>query len=397
MTTHDIAIVGGGISGLSLAHYCARAGRSVLLLEKEAQPGGALCSHAPNGSDFFLELGAHTCYNSYGSFIELLAEYELTEHIQPRAKAPFKMLVDDQLTSIISQINFFELLVSAPKILFLKKAGQTMRSYYGRIVGEKNFARTFSAVFSAVPSQKADDFPADILFKKRARNNAIAKSFTLQGGLQTIAHAIAANPAIDYIGNQQVRTLRRESTTCIIETVDGTTYRSHQLALATPPPVAARLLAGLAPDLAQHLATLSVANVDSIGVTVDRERVTLAPFGGAIPRDDALFSVVSRDVVPHEQYRGFTFHFAAGALSHDEQIARICAVLHVAPEDLVCASEKVNCVPSPRLGHTEWVATADRLAAEADLLLTGNYFAGLSIEDCLARSLQQSEHLSDTP
>ena len=365
------------------------------MLFRSAQPGGALCSHRPDGSDFFFELGAHTCYNSYGRFIELLADYELTERIQPRVKAPFKMLVDDRFASIVSQINVFELLVSAPKILFLKKAGQTVRSYYGRIVGEKNFARTFSAVFSAVPSQKADEFPADILFKKRTRNKSVAKSFTLQGGLQSVAHAIAANPAIDYVGDQQIQTLRRQGDSCVVETANGTVYGARQLALATPSSIAAHLLSELAPELAQHLSSLSVASVDSIGVAVNRGRMALAPFGGAIPRDDALFSIVSRDVVPHEQYRGFTFHFAAGALSHDEQIARICSVLQVDPEDIVCTGQKTNSVPSPRLGHSEWVATADRLAAEAKVLLTGNYFAGLSIEDCLARSLQQSERLSD--
>ena len=132
----------------------------------------------PKGATFF-ELGAHTCYNSYGRFIELLEDYGLMGSIQPRVKAPFKILDGNRFVSIVSQINLLELLVSAPKI-FLKRAGQTVRSYYGRIVGEGNFERTFSAVFSAVPSQKADAFPADILFKKRARNKAVAKSFTLQ-------------------------------------------------------------------------------------------------------------------------------------------------------------------------------------------------------------------------
>ena len=42
------------------------------------------------------------------------------------------------------------------------------------------------------------------------------------------------------------------------------------------------------------------------------------------------------------------------------------------------------------------MATTDQLAERANVLLTGNYFNGLSIEDCLLRSLQQSERLSQT-
>ena len=87
------------------------------------------------------------------------------------------MLVGDRVKSVLSQVGLFELFFSAPRLVYLKKAGQTVRSYYGRIVGPGNFARVFSAVFSAVPSQKADDFPADMLFKKRGRDKGFPKSF----------------------------------------------------------------------------------------------------------------------------------------------------------------------------------------------------------------------------
>lgn len=52
-------------------------------------------------------------------------------------------------------------------------------------------------------------------------------------------------------------------------------------------------------------------------------------------------------------------------------------------EDLV---EKRTVLPSPALGHEKVVAEIDRLSAGRMLCVLGNWFAGLSIEDCVDRS-----------
>src|SRR5690606_19963788 len=43
-TSHDVVVVGGGHNGLTAAAYLARAGRSVLLLERQEALGGATVS-----------------------------------------------------------------------------------------------------------------------------------------------------------------------------------------------------------------------------------------------------------------------------------------------------------------------------------------------------------------
>jgi len=45
MKGHDVIIVGAGISGLSLAHYCAKSGLDTLILEKNDRTGGTFHSH----------------------------------------------------------------------------------------------------------------------------------------------------------------------------------------------------------------------------------------------------------------------------------------------------------------------------------------------------------------
>ena len=99
--------------------------------------------------------------------------------------------------------------------------------------------------------------------------------------------------------------------------------------------------------------------------------------------------MVSRDVVPHKQLRGFTFHFAPNLLNYDEKIDRIADILGIQQHSIKYIKEATHTLPSFRLGHDKWLARTNQLLSEIDLILTGNYFSGVSIEDCLSRSKQQ--------
>ena len=59
-TSHDVVIVGGGHNGLAAAAYLARAGRTVLLLERQEELGGATVS-----ADAFDGMGARLSRYSY--------------------------------------------------------------------------------------------------------------------------------------------------------------------------------------------------------------------------------------------------------------------------------------------------------------------------------------------
>jgi protoporphyrinogen oxidase len=395
MDQYDIIIIGAGISGLSLAHYCADAGMSTLVIEKSTRTGGCFHSHHfdGNAAGFWLELGAHTCYNSYGNLIGIMERNRLMESILKREKVPFRMLVDAEIKSITSQLSFPELLTSAWRLFALNKEGESVASYYSRIVGKRNFERVFAPAFNAVISQRADDFPANMLFNKRPRRKDIIKSFTLTGGLQTITDRIAARPEIQVVTGMNISAVTHEGNQYLLTTTGGKSFAARNLALATPPTESSSLARGIAPELSGLLGGIRVETIETVGVAISKERINLEPLAGIIARDDSFYSAVSRDTVTSNSHRGFSFHFKAGKLDEEAKLSRIAEVLKVKREDLQQVATRISQLPSPVVGHGRITAGIDQLLAGKRLLVVGNYFAGMAVEDCIGRSRSEFERL----
>ena len=71
MKKYDVVIVGGGLSGLTTAAYLSRAGKSVLLCEREKKVGGLLGSFEYKG--FLFDIGARAIEDS-GVFVPMLRQ-----------------------------------------------------------------------------------------------------------------------------------------------------------------------------------------------------------------------------------------------------------------------------------------------------------------------------------
>lgn len=389
MNKYDIIIIGAGISGLSLAHYCSKEGMKTLVIEKSERVGGALHSHYFDDIGFWIELGAHTCYNSYSNLIGIMEECSAINRLVRREKVPFKMLVGGDIKSIPSQLNFIELLFSAPRLFALKKAGQSVRAYYCKIIGRKNFNKVLSPALNAVISQDASDFPADMLFKKRARRKDIIKKFTLSSGIQTITDSISDQRNIEIIKGIEVISVRFNNRSFQVNTRDGNLYESDISAIAAPPSVAARLMNESFPHVSANLSQIRVEAVESVGVAVKADLISIPPVAGIIPASDIFYSAVSRDTVKDNSYRGFTFHFKPHIADHNAKVKRIADVLGIRQDNISHIAAKENLVPSLKVGHDALVSAIDHLICEKRLLLTGNYFDGVSIEDCVLRSLKE--------
>lgn len=398
----DLVVIGAGMSGLSLAWKAASEGRSVLLLEKEPRAGGCIHSERPASlPGFWFELGAHTTYNSYGAFLSVVEAAGLIPELIPRgpARAKFGFLVDGETKwlsppKVLFELSWWEALLHAPLGIFKSKRGRTMREHFDGIVGPKNYARVLSPFLSAVPSQSADEFPAEgpgSLFKTRPRRKDILRSFGFEGGLQRVVDEALKHPNIRYETGAPVRSIQTSDDGFRITREDGTELRSRLAALAAPLNVAKTLLSPY-PELARAVSALETVSIDSLGIVLPREKCWMPECAFVVPAKDSFFSCVTRDPFPDASYRAFTFHFRSG-LTREERVRRACEVLRVNEMDFLHAVAKSVTLPSPKRDHAAHLAAIDAALRGTKLALTGNYFDGLSIEDCVLRSNAEWERI----
>lgn len=396
-TTHyDLIVVGAGVSGLSMAQYAAASGWKVLLLEQATRAGG--CVHTQRFSTgafagFWIELGAHSIFNSYRQLLGLLEITAGLQEVQRRRQAMFRIYANDQVQSIFSQLQVWELL-GAVRQLWRKppKHGRSVAEYFPPLVGERNYRALFEPALSAVISQPAAAFPVAALFNARNRRRDLARNLTLHGGLQTLVEGLRGGVQLQL--NQPVLEVQHLDQQFTVRTANDI-YPSHAVCLATAPRVTAHLVQSAFPDVAALLDEVPNAVVESVGVALPRAMVQLPRLAGLIGREQPFYSVVARDVVPDAQCRGFTFHFRPDVLDAQGQERCIAHTLQL-PADWQHVAQVVrknNQLPALRVGYQQRNQRVDQMLAGTRLALTGNYFNGISLEDCVLRSQQEWQRL----
>jgi UDP-galactopyranose mutase len=399
MERPDVIVLGGGVSGLSFAYRAAKAGRRVLVVEREAgRVGGCLHSHRL-ADGYWFELGAHTTYNSYGGFVELAEATGLVGRFLERgpARGRFGFGRGGEwlwLTPprILRQLDWLEAAIHLPAGFLGGKAGKTVADWVGGLLGPRNFRRILSPFLAAVPSQSADGFPAQgpgSLFKKRPRRKDLPRSFGIQGGLQSLCEAVAAMPGITVLGGVEARRVSRAGAGFAVELSDGRTIEAPGCAVATPAAVAAALLERDFPRVSAALRRIRSSSLETLGVVLPRAKTSVPEVAFLVAADDVFYSAVTRDTFPDARWRAFAFHFKDGRATREEKLARAAATLGVSPADFVEVAEARRILPSPELHHAAVVGELVAALAGERLALTGNYFEGLAIEDCIQRSFDE--------
>jgi UDP-galactopyranose mutase len=400
----DLVVVGAGISGLSFAYRAATLGKRVLVLESSPRVGGCIRSHRE--ADYWFELGAHTVYNSYGGMIGLIEATGLLDRVVQRAppRKVFGLLRDGDITwltppRVLKKLSWWPMVWRVPVFYFGRKAGLTMKQRYSRLLGPKNYQRILSPFLSAVPSQLADELPAagpGSLFKKRPRRKDIVRSFGLDGGLGTLTDALAAHPGITVrTGCTAYRLETLPDGSLRLGTTDAEIFDAAHVALALPPDRAAALTREIAPALSEALGRVGVTAVESLGLTLPKDLCWMPPCAFVVPVDDLFFSMVTRDPFPDDARRAFTFHFRPD-VPLSSKLDRVAAVLRIERDRLGTTfpiTEQRVVLPTPRVGHDRIVADIDTALAGTALAVSGNFFEGLAIEDCVQRSLAEADRL----
>ncbi|MCF7995627.1 MAG: FAD-dependent oxidoreductase [Chromatiaceae bacterium] len=396
MADHAHIVIGGGISGLASAHYSLHAGVDTLLLEASERPGGCIhSSHFEALNDFWVEAGGHTCFNSYGNLLGIMEQIDLLKLTTAKEKKSYKLWSKGKRSGILSALHVFELITALPGLFRVKKAGKTVAEYYGKVLGQKNYQALFSPAFRSVVCQDADDFPAEALFRKKPRRKDVLRAFTMPSGLADIPSAIATQPGFNVRYGAQVHRISaaNQGEGIRVELQDGAHLSCERITLAVPPDVARTLLSEAVPEAATAIAGVGVAEIDTLVLVFERSKLEVEEIAGLISVDGAFLSAVSRDFLPDDRYRGFAFHFPGGQLSETEREQAACRAIDASVDDIVAKAQVHNRLPALRRDHMERIQALDSALASGQIAVTGNWFLGVSIEDCVTRSRSEHERL----
>ncbi|GAB7140275.1 FAD-dependent oxidoreductase [Deferribacterales bacterium RsTz2092] len=381
---YDVAVVGGGLSGITFAHTVAKHGLEVLLLEKRDVLGGCVHTINPYKDNYFAELGAHTIYSSYAAIIRLINACKLQGEIIPYKSAPYKMYANGHISSMFRHIYPIEGFFSLFNIFTTKKRGLTVAEYYSKLLGKRNFADLIHPATSAVICQNSATFAADLLLKIRKKDKTYPRSFTINGGLGALLNTAANGKNIELHTNADVVGIEKTTNGWDIKTASGA-YSTKQLALATEGRVAAELVAPVYQDMAKLLKALPSRASRAFNVSFAANKSNVKHFAYIIAKNASFTAIVSRDMLPDVQYRSATFHFKPDSNpAYDRQTAD--EVLELKDRDYVTNTAHFE-LPHLGVSHHEWRRQLDTELVKAHgFYLLGNYFDGLSMEDCALRA-----------
>lgn len=387
-------VVGGGISGLGSAHFAARRGYETLVLEAAPRAGGCINSHVFDGlGGFWAEAGGHTCFNSYGNLISIMDDLGLTERARAKRKVGYRLWRGGERRSVASALHPIEALVSLPRLFSTQKAGRTLSEYYSRVLGARNYRDLLRYAFQAVICQPADDYPAELLFRRKPRRKDVFKAFTFDHGLSALCEAIAAQPGVEVRTDHRVEAISEVPEGFQVSIGGARPLLCRALTLAVPPDQVARLLPEGFERARSSAGAVGVVEIDTLVLAFRAADLGLPSLAGLIAVDDTFFSAVTRDFLPDPGYRACAFHFAPGALPPQGQLRRACLALGVAPERVAAQAWATNRLPALRVGHPVLVEALDLDLAGRRLAVTGNWFLGVSIEDALTRSRAEADRL----
>ncbi len=441
--THDLIVCGGGISGLALGFLAVRRGiRDVVVLEATERTGGKVQTEWPDG--VCCEWGPQGFLDNVPEMLALVDQLGLA-HDLVRAdgasdnrfivrRGNLRRLPTTPLSFLTSDVLS---LAGRLRVLLepLQPAGADEESVFdfasrriGREAAEVLVDAMVTGVFAgdsralslaaAFPKMSAMEhaygsLTRAMLAKRRNGGNGGpigpgGRLTTLRGGMQQLTDALAAALNARVRLRAQVRAVLRRECGFLVRLADGTELSGREVAVALPPPVAARVLEGVLPTTAvSALAAIPYAGVTVVMTGYGQPHPFLHPtrgFGFLVPGCEhgrILGAIFCDSTFPAQTPPGMTVvrTLLGGArgrevleLSDDETLAVVRRdldrYLGGDPEPkFVRVIRHEYGIPQYTLGHPGRVAEIEKAAAAVPgLHLLGNGLRGVAANSCVVEA-----------
>jgi oxygen-dependent protoporphyrinogen oxidase len=450
VSSHQVAILGGGISGLSAAYYLARHGIDCVLVEKETRTGGLIRTEQLENSQ--LEAGPDSFLAAKPAVTELASEIAgLPERIISSNDAARRVFIvrNGRLVPLPSGMSMMvpgELrpalvspLFSLPtRLRFLTErfrqpqqrasdisVGELVRDHFGDELLESVADPLLAGVYggNAASLSARSVLPRFVEYERRFGSlirgvqhekksptaGSLFRSFS--GGMQDLIDALATRTAASLLTGREARAVYRDGNCWRIQ-LGGETFAAEHLIVALPAHRAALLLEASAPQLAAELAAIPYSSAILTNLLYNSARLEnpLEGFGFLVPQRErrtiAAATFVNRKFPTRIAPGLFAIRaFIVGAeavrlrAAADNELVRLAENdLHrlsgiSSPAQTALVHRWPDSMPQYVVGHAHRVDRIRQLSAGLPSFhLIGNAYEGVGIPDCvrLARSAAEN-------
>jgi protoporphyrinogen/coproporphyrinogen III oxidase len=276
-----IVIVGGGISGLALAHQLAARGRPFLLLEGSGRVGGVMRSGRVEGH--LLEWGPQRGRLTT-EFAALVDELGIRDQlITSPSDLPLFVFRRGKLRRVPFSIAAFlrsdilswpaKLRILAEPLTGAARDEETVADFFTRKIGREAYDTLVGPLYGGLYASDPREMIVDLSLRHVLREFSVGRSLlvpllrrggsivppdacSFREGMETLPRALYERHRAHVRLESPIRGIERSGSGWLVR-ADAETYEAEHVVLTTPAAATARLLQHAAPDAAARIGSLN--------------------------------------------------------------------------------------------------------------------------------------------
>ncbi|WP_428235205.1 protoporphyrinogen oxidase [Gracilimonas sp.] len=431
LTSQEVIILGGGISGLSVAWFFHQKGIPFKLFEKQAETGGAITSKIAHGS--VLDFGPNSLRDRNGQIRKLAKQLELTDDLIQISEAfKTRFIVRDRaleaLSLSLSSLISTKILSPKGKVRLLKEPfigersgrDESIGDFLERRIGKEAVDYLVDPVFSGIYAgniyrmskksvlPKLAEYEQDYgsiawgsIRSKKQRKAVKPMVLSFKKGIQQLTDAITERIS-DHIIYDEVKTLEKTESGYRVVTEEDE-YTSKNIISCIPAYSLGHMLSGFEPKFSAELVDIDYAPMLSTQVLFKASDINTKTegFGFLVPRKERirlLGAIWKSSIFPELTADGYFHATLMTGGAHDRGI--LTEPIEEVEEEILKEFRELmgtdaspafikshlwkKAIPQFDVGYEQKKQKLQQFESEnPGLHLGGNYRWGVSVPDCI--------------